>query len=72
MAERFSSLAGRVFDEVENEVNEDGLRHCGRPGGAATQRGQDLPGREGGDGAFGAAVDPGAGLVHGPCVGATN
>ena len=30
MAERFSSLAGRVFDVVENE---DGLHHCGRPEG---------------------------------------
>ena len=39
MAERFSSLVGRVFDVVENE---DGLRlhHCGRPGGAAAQLGQ--------------------------------
>jgi hypothetical protein len=31
-------LAGRVFDVVENE---DGPHHCGRPGGAAAQAGQD-------------------------------
>jgi hypothetical protein len=54
MAERFSSLAGRVFDVVENE---DGLHHCGRPGAAAAQLGQDFPGLEGGDGAFAAAAE---------------
>lgn len=68
MAERFSSLAGRVFHVVEYE---DGLRHCGRPGGTAAQRGQDLPGLDGGDGAFAAAADPCEGLVHGPGAGAT-
>ena len=41
------------------------MHHCGRPGGAAAQLGQDFPGLEGGDGAFAAAADPAVGLVHG-------
>jgi hypothetical protein len=62
MVKRFPSLVRRVFDVVENE---DGLHHCGRPGWAAAQLGQDFPDFESGDGAFAAAADPGVDLVHG-------
>lgn len=48
MAERF--LLGRSdFDVVENE---DGLHHCGRPGGGRSAAWSEFPGLEGGDGAY--------------------